>query len=424
MVKAMRYCKRCVYPANTRPSISFDDQGVCGGCRAFEARDEIDWEEGKQALASLLDEFKEKAKAQEAPYDCIIPVSGGKDSHYQTHLIKNVFGLDPLLVTYNHAFNTKLGLRNLRNLVEKFGCDLLRFTSNRETIRKITKYMLPKVGDVTWHYHAGIMTFPIRAAVMYKTPLIIWGESGYRYKMGMWEQGETVEFSREVRREHDMRGLEPEDILNDEEAQKLGITKTDLAPFEYPSDSEIKEVGVRGIYLDNFLNWDSHKQAKQMIEGYDFGTHPPGVHQSGRTFLNYSETDDAANGTHDYLSFLKFGYGRATHHASREIRHGRMTREEAIELVMKYDHLKPPDFGFFLSFLDMTEQEFLDSIEHLRDPEIWEKDSNGEWHRTDTIANHIDDPGIDEARLSTTDEHYTDISSPVTDFKDEDMIIL
>jgi N-acetyl sugar amidotransferase len=376
-------------------------------------------------LEDLLEEYKEIAAENDAPYDCIIPVSGGKDSHYQVYLMTEEFDMNPLLVTYNHSYNTKIGLRNLRNLVDKSGCELIRYNTSKETAKKLSKYQLHKTGDITWHYHAGIMTFPIQTAVSYDIPLMIWGESGYRYKFGKYNAEDMVEFTEKERKEHDMRGLEPRDILEDPESEKYGITKTDMAPFEYPSDEEIDDVGLRGLYMDNFIQWNAIPQTKKMIEEWDFATLPREQHQSDRTFRHFSEIDDAANGTHDYLKYLKYGYGRATDHAAEEVRYGRMTREEAIDFVEKYDHNRPPDLDYFLDFLDMTEQEFIDAIEPMRDTDIWERDANGEWILTDTVGNHKDDSGVDDVRPDTTsDMNWSDVVNPIDDYDDQEFITL
>jgi hypothetical protein len=316
-------------------------------------------------------------------------------------------------------------MRNLRNLLDKSGCDHIRYNTSKQTARKLSKYQLYKTGDVTWHYHAGIMTFPIQTAVAYNVPLMIWGESGYRYKAGMYNAEDMVEFTEKERHEHDMRGLEPSDILDDEMSKEFGISATDLAPFEYPSDNKVEEVGLRGIYLDNFMQWDAIPQTKKMIETWDFGTLPLETHQSDRTFLCFSEIEDAANGTHDYLRYLKYGYGRASDHATREIRHGRMTREEAIELVERYDHNRPPDLDFFLEFLGMTEQEFLDAIEPMRDTDVWKKTDDGEWELTDSVGNHVDDPGVDEVRPEVdSSHHWTEIANPIDDYENQEFITL
>jgi N-acetyl sugar amidotransferase len=393
----MEYCARCLYPANAKPGIIFDDQGVCSGCRYHESRLGINWEERQKMLKEFLEVCKAKAREAGSHYDCIIPVSGGKDSHYQVHLIKQIYGLNPLLVTYNHAFNTPLGVRNLSNLVTKLGCDLIRFTANPVSVQKISRYMLQKVGDVTWHYHAGIRTFPFQIAVKHKIPLIIWGEHGFGELTGMVTLEDMVEFTKWTRQEHDMRGYEPEDLIN----ETSGITWQDLAPYKFPSDDEIESLGVRGIYLSNFYSWNAKDHAEFVIKNFDFASYPG---KRERSFQLYGKTDDHANDVHDYLKYLKFGYGRATDDASMEIRHGRMTREEGIEQVRLYDHVRPRTLETYLKFLQITEQEFLDWVEPMRDLEIWEKQPNGEWLAKDSVANYLTSPEIEAARVPQVED--------------------
>jgi N-acetyl sugar amidotransferase len=391
----MEYCKRCVYPANAKPDIIFDDQGVCSGCRLIESRPAIDWKERERWLRELLEEHKARAREAGRLYDCIIPVSGGKDSQYQTYLMTRVYGMNPLLVTYNHTFNTKLSIRNLANLVKTFECDLLRFTSNPGAVRRLTRYALKRMGDVTWHYHAGIMTFPIQVAVRYKIPLMIWGEEGFSELVGMHSQSDMVEFTKKKRQEHSMRGFEPDDILHDELAVREGVAAKDLAPYVYPTDEEIEQTGLRGIYLSNYISWNAMKQTEFLIENFGFET----AQARDRTFNLYDKLDDLhANGVHDYLKYLKFGYGRATDDASTEIRHRRMSREEGIAMVTQYDPVRPHDLDLYLRFVGMTEEEFLESVEHLRDPQIWEKGPGGTWRTKDSIGNHLHDPGVGAVR--------------------------
>lgn len=392
----MEYCRRCVYPANAKPDIIFDDQGVCSGCRLIESRPTVDWEERGKWLRTLLEENKARAREARRLYDCIIPVSGGKDSHYQVYLMKVVYGMNPLLVTYNHVFNTKLGIRNLTNIVKTFECDLLRFTSNPGAVRRISRWALHRMGDITWHYHAGIMTFPVQAAVKYRIPLMIWGEEGFSELVGMHSQDDMVEFTKKKRQEHSMRGFEPDDVLRDPLAIREGVTAHDLAPFFYPSDEEIEATGLRGIYLSNYVSWNAKKQTELMIEKYGFET----AQQRDRTFNLYDKLDDLhANGVHDYLKYLKFGYGRATDDASTEIRHRRMTREEGIEMVIQYDPVRPHDLDVYLNFVGMTEEEFMALVEPLRDLQIWEKMADGRWRVKDHAGNHINDPGVDAVRI-------------------------
>jgi N-acetyl sugar amidotransferase len=393
----VQYCNRCVYPANAKPGIVFDEQGICSGCRTFEQKtvfkDKIDWPARRRMLKQLLDEYAARQRAKHNPFDCIIPVSGGKDSHYQTWLIKKEFGLNPLLVTYNHTFNTPLGIRNLTNLVEKLDCNLVRFTTAPGSAIRMAKYMLKKVGDVTWHYHAGIMTFPIRAAVQYDIPLIVWGEEGFSELVGMHNLDDFVEFTKKKRQEHMMRGFEPEDLLQEPDNP---LTPYDLAPFFYPSDEELERVGVRGIYLSNYVPWDAREHAEFVIKELGFES----AQSRERTFNIYGKTDDIhANGLHDYLKYLKFGYGRATDDAANEIRHGRMSRDQGIDLVMQYDHVRPYDMDLFLAKSGMAESDFLAMLDPMRDPAIWERNGTGDWRLKDHVGNHVHDPGVAAARL-------------------------
>jgi len=388
----MDYCKRCLYPANAKPAIIFDDDGVCSGCRYHESRQRIDWTAREAMLRELLTEFKRRAREAGQIYDCIIPVSGGKDSHYQVHLIKVVYGLNPLLVTFNHCFNSRLGVRNLANLVQQLGCDLIRVTANPQSVRKIARAMVKRVGDLTWHYHAGIRTVPFQVSVNYNIPLIIWGEHGFAELTGMFTLDDLVEFTKWTRQEHDMRGVEAEELIDAE----AGIGRADIVPYMFPAEGDIERVGVRGIYLSNFVYWDAKQQAELVIDRYNF---MPFSNRRDRTFNLYSKTDDHANAVHDYMKFLKFGYGRATDDASTEIRHGRMTREEGIEMVRLYDHVRPATLDTYLKFLGMSEVEFEDCLTSMRDPDIWRRDAGGRWQVTDSVVNHAHDKGVDGVRV-------------------------
>lgn len=402
----MDYCKRCCYPANARPGIVFDDEGVCSGCRLVESRKDIDWQEREDELVELLQEYAARQRAAGNPYDCIVPVSGGKDSTYQTWLVKEKYGLNPLLISYNHTFNTPLGLRNLSNLIEQMDCNLVRYTTAPGSAKRLARYMLKKVGDLTWHYHAGIMTFPIKAAVMFKVPLIVWGEEGFSELIGMHNQDDFVEFTKKKRQEHSMRGFEPEDLLEEPDCD---LTPYDLAPFFYPDDQEIEALGVRGIYLSNYIRWNARQQTEFIIDNLGFET----AQERERTFNIYDKLDDVhANGFHDYLKYLKFGYGRTTDDASTEIRHGRMTREQGCEMVAKHDHVRPSDMDIFLNAVGMKEEEILEMIEPMRDPRIWEKRPDGSWVTKDSIANHVNEEGVEAARVPQQENVRPFIKTP------------
>ena len=388
----MDYCSRCVYPKNAKPYIIFDDRNVCSGCRSAEKNDDVDWKERENNLSEIFDKYKRIAKSNNNIYDCIIPVSGGKDSHYQVHIVKELYGLNPLLVTYNHLFNTPLGNRNLRNLIEKTSCDHIRFSSALNSVRKLSKYMLKKCGDVTWHYHAGITTFPIQIAVKYNIPLIVWAENNFSNLTDIFNPDDMVEFSRKSRKDLALRGIEAVDAIGHD-----GIDEKDIGAFRYPDDDEIERVGVRGIYLSNYVKWDEKSQAEKMISLYDFGV---AKYPREKSFNLYSKLEDFhSNGLHDYLKFLKFGYGRGTDDASTAIRSGRISREEGVYLAHRYDSVKPKDLYTWLEFVGMTEEEFFEIVNPMRDPSVWGQKDTGEWVLRDSIISHINDDFVDSVRL-------------------------
>ena len=378
----MRYCARCLYPENAKPTIIFDDEGVCSGCRYHESRQklEVDWNERRGMLEKILEEARRMAKARGNSHDCIVPVSGGKDSHFQVWLLKKKYGMNPLLVTFNHIYNSPAGLRNLSNLVERSGCDLIRYTAGVDAVRRISRYMLETVGDLTWHYHAGIRTVPFQIAVKYKIPLIVWGEHGFAELTGIVSLEDFVEFTRWTRKEHDMRGYEPHDLVG-----KGGIGVGDIAPYVYPSDEEIERTEVRGIYLSNFVDWNAKAHAELMIKEWDFA---PVAYERERTFNLYGKIEDHANDVHDFLKYLKFGYGRATDDASMEIRHGRMTREEGIEMVKRYDAREPSTLEHYCNFLGISVQRFYDLVAPMRDRAVWPTDAGRGATPLDCVDRH------------------------------------
>lgn len=362
----MKWCKRCVYPESA-VNISFDENGVCSGCRVADERKEINWEERFEIFKKVVYSYKNKDGSN---YDCIIPVSGGKDSHYQTYIIKKVFGLTPLLVTYNGHNYLDIGLENLENLKNTFGVDHIFFTPSRKTIIKMNRLGFKMAGDMNWHAHAGIATVPIIAAVKYRVPLIIWGEHSLDLN-GKNSLYDLIEYTARERKENLLRGYDWGDFIEETE----GIKAQDMLWCRYPSDEEIADVGVRGIYLGNYINWDANKQTEIMRE-HGFKDAPFAFE---RTYRRMSNLDDRyENGIHDLLKYVKFGYGRATDHASRDIRLGYMSRNEGIDMVRKYDHVVSKDLYYWLEYVKMSEDEFWSIADSFRDSRVWRKD-NGKW---------------------------------------------
>lgn len=384
----MRYCTRCLYPANHPLHLTFDDQGVCSGCRVHEEKDVLDWRERQEKLCRLLDGYRTRTRTI---HDCIVPVSGARDSYFIVHMVKNVFKMRPLLTTYNKHYNTQVGIRNLAYLRTLFGCDIMTMTVSPERVKRITRESLRKRGSIYWHCLAGQTVFPVQVAVKFKIPLIIWGAHQGVDQVGMFSHLDEVEMTRKYRKEHDLMGLEAEDLVRDAE----GLSVDDMEQVTYPHDRELEAVGIRGIYLNNYIRWDSKAQHERMIEIYGYE-----AAKQQRTFDTYNDVDCFHYaGLHDYVKFLKWGYGKVTDYASREIRLKRLTREEGIALVGRYQNVLPQDLPLFLEWLQVSEAEFWEQIDRYRDSRIWRQDDSGRWQLADSVLNHGDDEGVDAVRL-------------------------
>jgi len=375
---SVQYCSRCVYPAVSATPLTFDENGICSGCRVAGQRNQIDWDARARMLKELTDEYRSNSN-----YDIVIPVSGGKDSYYQTHVAVKELGLKVLLVTYHGNNYLPEGEYNLHRMRKVFDCDHIIVHPSIGLIIKMNRIGFKLQGDNNWHNHCGIFTTPIQVAVRYKVPLMMWGEHGFMDLGGMYSYNDFVEFTAKFRKEHGLRGYDWYDFTDvglerlGRPDLKEGLIARDLLWAQYPTDEEIDVVGVRGIYLSNFVSWDANQHVKLVMNLYGWR---PAQQPFERTYRNFSNLDDMhENGIHDYLKFVKLGYGRGTDHSCKDIRAGIMTREQGIEMVRKYDHVKPRrDLERWLKYVQMTEEEFDRICDTFRDRRVW-RIENGQW---------------------------------------------
>jgi N-acetyl sugar amidotransferase len=367
----MQYCSRCVYPS-IAVNLRTDEQGVCSACRVAEEFDRLTdefWVNRKRLFEETIAKIIKKKKGD---YDCVVPVSGGKDSYYQTHKMIVDYGFKPLLVTYHGNNYLPEGDYNRDRMRHVFNADHVVMGPSVEVLQKLNRLCFRKMGDMNWHAHCGIVTFPIIMAVKFQVPLIIWGETSWDVS-GMHSPDDFVEFSARSRHEHDLRGFEWYDLIDDPIEP---LTEKDLSWAKYPSDEEIIKVGVRGIYIGNFFKWDPNQHTALMRERYGW---KPSEMPFERTYRRMSNLDDRyENGAHDLLKFIKFGYGRASDHASKDIRAGYMTREEGIEKVRQHDHVVSSDLYHWLDYVGMSEGEFWSTADRFRDKRVWRQE-NGHW---------------------------------------------
>lgn len=385
----MKICTRCLYTEHHPLNITFDDQGVCSGCRIHEEKDILDWRERGVKLRTILNDYRNKSGNN---YDCIIPVSGARDSYFIVHTIKNIYKMNPLLVTYNKQYNTDLGIRNLAYLRIHFDCDLITQTVNPQTVKKITRATMRKLGSIYWHCLAGQTVFPVQIAVKLKIPLIVWGAHQGLDQVGMFSHLDEVEMTRKYRKEHDLMGYEGEDLVDDFD----NVAYEDVIQYLYPHDKEIERVGVRGIYLNNYIRWDSKKQHEDMIRMFGYETA-----KQTRTFDTYNDVDCFNHSDlHDYIKFVKHGYGKVTDHVNREIRLKRLTREEGISLIKQYRDIRPRFLRQFLNWIGMTERGFWYVINRHRNRNAWKRNDQWEYEMIDDLLPKDEDlVQIDSVRL-------------------------
>ena len=374
----VRYCSRCVYPAIAATPLTFDENGVCSGCRVSDQKKAIDWKSRFGMLRDLVDEYRNPGG-----YDILIPVSGGKDSYYQTHVAVRELGLKPLLVTYHGNNYSPEGEYNLQRMRHVFNCDHIIFRPSEDMLIKMNRIGFRLQGDMNWHNHCGIFTYPIQIAVKYRIPLMLWGEHGFMDLGGMYSYNDFVEFTAKHRLEHSLRGYDWCDFT-DEGLDRLrrpelkeGLSERDVQWAKYPDDEAIRDVGVRGIYLSNYVDWDGNRNAELVMEKYGWR---PAQTPFERTYRMFSNLDDIhENGIHDYLKFIKLGYGRGTDHSCKDIRAGILSRAQGVEMVRRYDHVKPRrDLERWLRYVTMSEDEFDATCDTFRDPRVWRVE-NGFW---------------------------------------------
>jgi len=327
----MKYCTRCVLP-ETKPDLTFDEDGLCSACQNYDARKEIDWVKRHLELLEILDRYRGKGD-----YDCIVPVSGGKDSHAQTIKMLEL-GMKPLCVTATTCDESEIGRRNILNL-QKLGVDHIQVTPNPLIRRKLNSIGLREVGDISWPEHVAIFTTPVRIAVNHRVPLIIWGENSQNEYGGPVDAARSQFLNRRWLEEFGgLLGLRVTDL-----PALFGINERDLVPYTYPRLDEISKVGVTGLFLGYFLPWDGAENARIAKQhGFETYTDENGVAKWVEgSCVDYENLDCYLTGIHDFMKFLKFGFGRTADLASMAIRRGKMTREEGYKLCVERDGQYP-----------------------------------------------------------------------------------
>jgi N-acetyl sugar amidotransferase len=353
---------------HTKPDLHIDDEGVCNACRSIEKRKEIDWNLRKKELFELL----EKHRWYGSNWDCIVPVSGGKDSTYQVIRMLQL-GLNPLCITSHTCDLTDIGRKNIEN-IKRLGVDHVDFSPNPIVRAKLNRIGLTEVGDISWAEHVGIFTIPVRAAVQFNVPLLVWGENSQNEYGGPAAAAEGSVLTRRWLEEFGgLLGMRVSDL-----SETYGIEPRHLLPYQYPSDEELKRVGVTGLFLGHYLPWDGLSNAL-IAQANGFVTYDHPVEGS---MVNYENLDNYQTGIHDYFKFLKFGFSRTTDIACLHVRRDRITRQDAVEVVKARDGKFPWSYlgkplEEILAPLDMSVDEFTKVCDRFTNKKIFKRDSAG-----------------------------------------------
>lgn len=363
----MKYCTKCVMP-DTKPELTFDDEGVCNACRSHERKvDDINWVQREKEFLQIVEDNKKNSG-----YDVLIPVSGGKDSTYQT--IKALeLGLKPLCVCFEPTIATELGKKNLDNL-QNLGVDLILVKKDPNTYRSMVVEGFKVLGDNEWPDHVGIFTVPVHFAVKFNIPLILWGENSQFEYGGPAASRDNKFLNRRWLEEFGgLLGYRLQDMIG-----VNGITQKDLYLYEYPSDEEIEKVGVTGVFLGYYFPWDTRRQTQKVIEkGFSVATR-----NIETTYTNFENLDCHSMTVHDYLKYVKYGFGRATDHACLDIRNNDITREAGVRLANKYDGRYPHEaIKEFCKFTGLTKEEFDLTVDSFTNKKIFKMDKFGRFEK-------------------------------------------
>lgn len=370
----MNYCVRCVMP-ETRPNIIIGDDDVCQACKNFEKRQEVDWGARMDELQELCNQYRRK----DGYYDCIIPVSGGKDSHYLTITMKERFDMNPLLVTVGDPFTkTEAGTHNLNNLKDALGCDHIQFDISYDTFRKATRIGFEELGEPLRFIETAIYTMPVKIAYEFDIPLVVYGENG-AYEFGTTAEESYSAYQNIVSKSE---SLEVEFWLENgggEEITKEHVNAINTPADRIPSDDEIEP-----IFMSYFEPWNGYRNYR-VAKRNGFKDVSNEWNRQGHVSY-YDQIDSTAYIVHLWMKYPKFGFARATDITSRWIRHGFINREDAKKIVMEHDgELDQSALDDFIEFLGITGKEFWEVADQFWNEDLFEKNANEDWVLKDPV---------------------------------------
>lgn len=373
----IKFCKECTM-SNQRPRITFDENGVCSACNFWKEKDyDINWKERQQMLQELCD----KHRSKDGSWDIVVPGSGGKDSGMVAHMLKHKYRMHPLTVTWASHIDTDIGKQNLHDFIYS-GFDNIFGHPNGIVNRRLTRTSFEVMGDVFLPFIYGVNTFPLRIAVNYGIPLVFYGENG------------EVEYGGDAKNEESARRNTTDDIFKHyfssysvEHWKQYGFTDEELHCYKLPPQQKMRDLGLECHFFGYYHKWNPKNNAEYAYKNTGYRYNPEG--RTEGTYETYASLDDKTDGLHFYLSFAKFGIGRATHVSSQEIRSKHLTRNRALELLRKYDGEFPArHFNECLDYMGLTEERLWKIVDSFRSDHIWKRTKNG-WRLRKAIYDEV-----------------------------------
>jgi len=361
----VKFCNKCTI-SNQRPRIVFDKNGICSACNFSEHKKTIDWDLRTQELSELCD----KHRKNDGSYDVVVPCSGGKDGSFVAHMLKYKYKMNPLTVTWSPHLYTDIGRKNLDNFIMVGGFDNIVGSVNGSVHQKMSQLAFLHLGDNFQPFIYGQTNFPLRVAVQHSISLIMYGENGEVEYGG--DMKNAYKPARDIKDhdEHYFSGKPPEFW------EEHGLSKFDLYPYMPPLYEKILENKTEIHFMSYYHYWDPQENYYYSVKNTGFEANSE---RTEGTYSKYASLDDKTDGQHYYLSYIKFGIGRATNDSAHEIRDGKISRDEGVLLVKKYDGEFPERyFKETLEYLNIDEELYWQVIDSWRSPHIWSK-VNGIW---------------------------------------------
>lgn len=368
----MRYCRRCLQP-DTRPGIVFDEEGICYACRYEEGKKDTDWAKREETLKAIAADAKEKARAAGRPYDCIIGVSGGKDSLFQALYARDKLGLHPMLVNCMPDMITEIGKKNIENL-NGLGFDIFSIRPDPRVARALARKSFFERGNIIAASEYCLWASSYIMALQMDIPLILQGENA-ALTLGAATHQEGGDDAFSVVDLETLRGASVESFAD----PAYGVTEEDLFLYRFPDIDEMKKKGIRAVFLQYYVReWSQVGNADFAVARGLTGRYGD-LHDLGR-YRRFTALDNDLQIVNQMIKYLKFGFGFATDEACYDIREGRLTREDAIWYVEEYDGRCGEQYiTLACDYLGITKEVFWETVDTYVNRDLFEK-KDGTWH--------------------------------------------